>query len=68
MDFPHASNTQYGADNYSRDVDHPEFPGGWLSHSVKAHPCYDPKKVVWLLVVDQRPRLPLLGIPVYPTA
>ena len=45
LDFPHASNTQYGADNYSQDIGHPNFPGGWLAHSVKTHPCFDPNKV-----------------------
>ena len=44
-DFPHTSNTQYGSDNYTREVHHSEFPGGWLSHSVNTHPCFDPKKV-----------------------
>ncbi|GAX75784.1 hypothetical protein CEUSTIGMA_g3227.t1 [Chlamydomonas eustigma] len=44
LDFPHSSNTQYGADNYSLDFHHPTFPGGWLAHSVKTHPCFDPNK------------------------
>jgi hypothetical protein len=44
MDFPHASNTNYGADNYTVRVDHAEFPGGWISHSSGTHPCYDPNK------------------------
>ena len=44
MDFPHASNTNYGADNYTVRVDHAEFPGGWVSHSSGTHPCYDPNK------------------------
>ena len=45
MDFPHTSNSQYHADNYGADVQHEWFPGGWLAHSSKTHPCFDPNKV-----------------------
>ena len=46
MDFPHTSNSQYHADNYGADVQHEWFPGGWLAHSSKTHPCFDPNKVM----------------------
>ncbi|MEW5312044.1 MAG: hypothetical protein WDW38_003706 [Sanguina aurantia] len=44
MDFPHFSNTGYGADNYSLEFEHRELPGGFLATTSQAHPCYDPVK------------------------
>lgn len=44
MDFPHTSNTQYHADNYTTVMIHPDFPGGWAAHSSGTHPCFDPDK------------------------
>ncbi|KAG2488211.1 hypothetical protein HYH03_013205 [Edaphochlamys debaryana] len=44
MDMPHASQTGYGADNYSLPVEHKDQPLNWLDQTSKAHPCFDPKK------------------------
>ncbi|GLC75556.1 hypothetical protein PLESTF_001656500 [Pleodorina starrii] len=43
-DFPHASNTAYGQDNYSLPLQHRTHPGDWREHTSRAHPCFDPNK------------------------
>jgi len=44
MDFPHTSNSQYMADNYSQNHQHALFPDGWVGYSSGTHPCFDPSK------------------------
>ncbi|KAL6761490.1 exostosin-like glycosyltransferase [Haematococcus lacustris] len=55
MDFPHGSNTSYGADNYTHNAAHPDWPNGWIEWSSGAHPCHDPEKHLVVPVFKQPP-------------
>ncbi|KAG2432501.1 hypothetical protein HXX76_008846 [Chlamydomonas incerta] len=67
MDFPHASNTAYGQDNYSLPLHHASHPGDWRDHTSLTHPCFDPKKDL-VVPAFKQPQLynksPFLGAPV----
>ncbi|KXZ50749.1 hypothetical protein GPECTOR_15g434 [Gonium pectorale] len=66
-DFPHASNTAYGQDNYSQPLEHPSHPGDWRQWTSLVHPCFDPTKDLVIPAFKQPKHYhasPYLGAPV----
>ncbi|KAK9846201.1 hypothetical protein WJX84_000412 [Apatococcus fuscideae] len=66
LDEDHSSNTAYGDDNYTQELQHPEWaPEGWTK-LIRGHACYDPEKDLVVPAFKSPPDLdecPMMGAP-----